>query len=112
MKVDVHFNNGVLDRPSNENGYTNKSEMGQEPSEHAYEQICLRQDSDTGGIVSSSQKKLDNTSDRRYIRYMLCLPVRDTHSLQADIEKSSRIIDDAIKTIINFVITIFRYICF
>lgn len=111
MKVDVHFNNGVLDRPLNENGYTNKSEMGQEPSEHAYEQICLRQDSDTGGIVSSSQKKLDNTSDRRYIRYMLCLPVRDTHSLQADIEKSSRIIDD-IKTIINFAITIFQYICF
>ncbi|XP_006615572.1 uncharacterized protein LOC102672576 isoform X1 [Apis dorsata] len=64
VKVDVHFNNGVLDRPSNENGYTNKLEMGQEPPEHAYEQICLRQDSDTGGIVNNPQKKLDNASDR------------------------------------------------
>ncbi|CAK9821731.1 hypothetical protein ANTRET_LOCUS405 [Anthophora retusa] len=67
VKVDVHINNGVLDRPSSGNGYTAKSEMVREPSEHAYEQICLRQDTENGGGVSSATpKKLpdNNTSDR------------------------------------------------
>ncbi|OAD57023.1 hypothetical protein WN48_02822, partial [Eufriesea mexicana] len=71
VKVDVHFNNGVLDRPSSRNGYTAKSinreqsEMVREPSEHAYEQICLRQDSETGDVVATQQKKMpDNASDR------------------------------------------------
>lgn len=68
VKVDVHFNNGVLDRSSGENGYTTKAEMTREPSEHAYEQICLRQDPETAGIVASPQRKvqIDNVSDRRY----------------------------------------------
>ncbi|XP_071856414.1 espin protein forked isoform X3 [Bombus fervidus] len=66
VKVDVHFNNGVLDRSSGENGYTTKAEMTREPSEHAYEQICLRQDPETAGIVASPQRKvqIDNVSDR------------------------------------------------
>ncbi|XP_017789310.1 PREDICTED: espin [Habropoda laboriosa] len=41
--------------------------MVREPSEHAYEQICLRQDTDTGGGSNPgvTQKKLpDNASDR------------------------------------------------
>ncbi|XP_033353719.1 uncharacterized protein LOC117235623 isoform X4 [Bombus vosnesenskii] len=70
VKVDVHFNNGVLDRSSGENGYTTKAEMTREPSEHAYEQICLRQDPETAGIVASPQRKvqIDNVSDRSFAK--------------------------------------------
>ncbi|XP_068968513.1 FK506-binding protein 5 isoform X2 [Bombus flavifrons] len=70
VKVDVHFNNGVLDRSSSENGYTTKAEMTREPSEHAYEQICLRQDPETAGIVASQQRKvqIDNVSDRSFAK--------------------------------------------
>ncbi|XP_033304972.1 uncharacterized protein LOC117208160 isoform X4 [Bombus bifarius] len=70
VKVDVHFNNGVLDRSSGENGYTTKAEMTREPSEHAYEQICLRQDPETAGIVTSPQRKvqIDNVSDRSFAK--------------------------------------------
>ncbi|XP_048270578.1 uncharacterized protein LOC100651871 isoform X4 [Bombus terrestris] len=70
VKVDVHFNNGVLDRSSGENGYTTKAEMTREPSEHAYEQICLRQDAETAGIVASPQRKvqIDNVSDRSFAK--------------------------------------------
>lgn len=70
MKVDVHFNNGVLERPSGENDcQTTKAEIAREPPEHAYEQICLRQDPDiSGGNVTNSQRKTqhaDNATDRR-----------------------------------------------
>ncbi|XP_053986968.1 uncharacterized protein LOC128880669 [Hylaeus volcanicus] len=74
VKVDVHINNGVLDRPTAGNGYASKPEAAREPFEHAYEQICLRQDTEPG---TAAQKRLpDNASDgsrsqktdRRYSR--------------------------------------------
>ena len=71
VKVDVHFNNGVLERSPGENGYqtTGKAEIAREPPEHAYEQICLRQDPDiSGGNVTNTQRKTqhaDNATDRR-----------------------------------------------
>ncbi|XP_029046225.2 hepatoma-derived growth factor-related protein 2 isoform X2 [Osmia bicornis bicornis] len=78
VKVDVHINNGLLDRPSSGNGYAVKSDMVRESSEHAYEQICLRQESEAAGVPAAlAQKKLsDNASDgsrcrkadRRYSR--------------------------------------------
>ncbi|KAK9296823.1 hypothetical protein QLX08_009236 [Tetragonisca angustula] len=70
VKVDVHFNNGVLERSPGENGYqtTGKAEIAREPPEHAYEQICLRQDPDiSGGNVTNTQRKTqhaDNATDR------------------------------------------------
>ncbi|XP_076161356.1 espin protein forked isoform X2 [Ptiloglossa arizonensis] len=75
VKVDVHINNGVLDRPTSGNGYAAKSEAIREPYEHAYEQICLRQEPEATG--TAAQKRLpDNASDgsrsqktdRRYSR--------------------------------------------
>ncbi|XP_076233099.1 espin protein forked [Calliopsis andreniformis] len=77
VKVDVHINNGVLERPSSGNGYSTKSEIVAEPSEHAYEQICLRQEPNAGEAPTIGQKRLpDNASDgscsrktdRRYSR--------------------------------------------
>ncbi|XP_076626567.1 espin protein forked isoform X1 [Colletes latitarsis] len=74
VKVDVHINNGVLDRPTSGNGYATKSEAVREPYEHAYEQICLRQDPEA---ATAGQKRVpDNASDgsrsqktdRRYSR--------------------------------------------
>lgn len=69
MKVDVHFNNGVLERSAGENGYqTSKAEIAREPTEHAYEQICLRQDIPdiSGGNLTNTQRKTqDNATDRR-----------------------------------------------
>ncbi|XP_017887256.1 espin-like isoform X2 [Ceratina calcarata] len=76
VKVDVHINNGVLDRPSGGNGYAAKPEIARDPTEHAYEQICLRQEPETGAVANSPQKKpLENSdrsrsrkTDRRYSR--------------------------------------------
>nr|XP_034194435.1 hepatoma-derived growth factor-related protein 2 isoform X2 [Osmia lignaria]XP_034194437.1 hepatoma-derived growth factor-related protein 2 isoform X2 [Osmia lignaria]XP_034194438.1 hepatoma-derived growth factor-related protein 2 isoform X2 [Osmia lignaria] len=77
VKVDVHINNGLLDRPSSGNGYAVKSDMVRESSEHAYEQICLRQEPEAAGVAALAQKKFsDNASDgsrcrkadRRYSR--------------------------------------------
>ncbi|KOX80036.1 hypothetical protein WN51_06450, partial [Melipona quadrifasciata] len=70
VKVDVHINNGILERSPGENGYqTTKAEIAREPPEHAYEQICLRQDPDiSGGNVTNTQRKTqhaDNATDRR-----------------------------------------------
>lgn len=71
MKVDVHFNNAVLERSLGENGYqtTKATEIAREPPEHAYEQICLRQDPDiSAGNLTNSQRKTqhaDNATDRR-----------------------------------------------
>ncbi|XP_076675302.1 espin protein forked isoform X2 [Andrena cerasifolii] len=77
VKVDVHINNGALDRPSSGNGYVAKSEMARDTTEHAYEQICLRQEPENGGVAITGQKRLpDNPpdsgrcrkNDRRYSR--------------------------------------------
>ncbi|KAM0734998.1 hypothetical protein ACS0PU_011111 [Formica fusca] len=77
VKVDVHINNnGFVGRPHPSNGHAARSELAREPSEHAYEQICVRQE-ETGSVSSSSRKKpADNASDssrsrktdRRYSR--------------------------------------------
>ncbi|XP_025156038.1 espin isoform X2 [Harpegnathos saltator] len=78
VKVDVHINNGGFNRSLHPgNGHAARSEIApRESSEHAYEQICVRQE-ETGSVGSSSRKKLaDNTSDssrsrktdRRYSR--------------------------------------------
>ncbi|XP_032666801.1 espin isoform X2 [Odontomachus brunneus] len=77
VKVDVHINNGGFNRPHPSNGHAARSEIApREASEHAYEQICVRQE-ETGSVGSSSRKKpADNTSDssrsrktdRRYSR--------------------------------------------
>ncbi|XP_020288733.1 espin [Pseudomyrmex gracilis] len=76
VKVDVHINNGgYVGRPHAGNGHAARSEIARESSEHAYEQICVRQE-ETGSVSSSSRKKTDNASDssrsrktdRRYSR--------------------------------------------
>ncbi|XP_029175810.1 espin [Nylanderia fulva] len=77
VKVDVHINNnGFVGRPHPSNGHAARSELAREPSEHAYEQICVRQE-ETSSVSSSSRKKAaDNASDssrsrktdRRYSR--------------------------------------------
>ncbi|XP_043677429.1 espin isoform X2 [Vespula pensylvanica] len=77
VKVDVHINNGSFGKTHTGNGHTGRSEIMREaPSEHAYEQICLRQE-ETSSVGSSSNKKvIDNASDssrsrktnRRYSR--------------------------------------------
>ncbi|KMQ89239.1 muscle m-line assembly protein unc-89, partial [Lasius niger] len=77
VKVDVHINNnGFVGKPHPSNGHAARSELAREPSEHAYEQICVRQE-ETGSVNSSSRKKpADNASDssrsrktdRRYSR--------------------------------------------
>lgn len=66
VKVDVHINNnGFVGRPHPSNGHAARSELAREPSEHAYEQICVRQE-ETGSVNSSSRKKpADNASDSR-----------------------------------------------
>ncbi|XP_051158773.1 espin isoform X2 [Leptopilina boulardi] len=75
VKVDVHINNGTYKPISN--GHSIRSDsIIKDSSEHAYEQICLRQE-ENDSVSSSFQKKLsDNTSDgsrsrktdRRYSR--------------------------------------------
>ncbi|XP_011863377.1 PREDICTED: espin [Vollenhovia emeryi] len=77
VKVDVHINNGgFVGRPHTGNGHAARSEIARESSDHAYEQICVRQE-ETSSVSSSSRKKpADNTSDssrsrktdRRYSR--------------------------------------------
>ncbi|XP_039312247.1 espin isoform X2 [Solenopsis invicta] len=70
VKVDVHINNGgFVGRPHPGNGHAARSEIARESSDHAYEQICVRQE-ETSSVSSSSRKKpADNTSDsRRYSR--------------------------------------------
>ncbi|XP_012542288.2 espin [Monomorium pharaonis] len=77
VKVDVHINNGgFVGRSHPGNGHAARSEIAREPSDHAYEQICVRQE-ETSSVSSSSRKKpADNTSDssrsrktdRRYSR--------------------------------------------
>ncbi|XP_018342594.1 PREDICTED: espin isoform X1 [Trachymyrmex septentrionalis] len=77
VKVDVHINNGgFVGRPHPGNGHAARSEIARESSDHAYEQICVRQE-ETSSVSSSSRKKpVDNTSDssrsrkidRRYSR--------------------------------------------
>ncbi|KAF7387751.1 hypothetical protein HZH66_010518 [Vespula vulgaris] len=66
VKVDVHINNGSFGKTHTGNGHTGRSEIMREaPSEHAYEQICLRQE-ETSSVGSSSNKKvIDNASDSR-----------------------------------------------
>ncbi|XP_076386984.1 espin protein forked isoform X1 [Megachile rotundata] len=77
VKVDVHVNDALLDRPSSGNGYAVKSDMVRESTEHAYEQICLRQEPEVAGVATLARKKAaDNASDgsrsrkpdRRYSR--------------------------------------------
>nr|XP_034194446.1 hepatoma-derived growth factor-related protein 2 isoform X6 [Osmia lignaria] len=69
VKVDVHINNGLLDRPSSGNGYAVKSDMVRESSEHAYEQICLRQEPEAAGVAALAQKKFsDNASDGSFAK--------------------------------------------
>ncbi|XP_015175204.1 PREDICTED: probable serine/threonine-protein kinase mps1 isoform X2 [Polistes dominula] len=78
VKVDVHINNGgSFGKTHPGNGHTGRTEITREtPSEHAYEQICLRQE-ETSSVGSSGNKKIiDNASDssrsrktnRRYSR--------------------------------------------
>ncbi|RLU21115.1 hypothetical protein DMN91_005488 [Ooceraea biroi] len=77
VKVDVHINNGgFVGRPHPSNGHAARSEIAKEPQDHAYEQICVRQE-EIGNVGSSSRKKsTDNVSDssrsrktdRRYSR--------------------------------------------
>ncbi|XP_071569072.1 uncharacterized protein F isoform X2 [Temnothorax nylanderi] len=78
VKVDVHINNGggFVGRPHTGNGHAARSEIARESSDHAYEQICVRQE-ETSSVSSSSRKKpADNASDssrsrktdRRYSR--------------------------------------------
>lgn len=77
VKVDVHINNGgFVGRPHPGNGHAARSEIARESSDHAYEQICVRQE-ETSSVSSASRKKpVDNTSDssrsrktdRRYSR--------------------------------------------
>nr|XP_012216328.1 PREDICTED: espin isoform X1 [Linepithema humile] len=76
VKVDVHINNNGFGRTHPGNGHAARSEIAREPAEHAYEQICVRQE-ETGSVGSSSRKKpTDNVSDssrsrktdRRYSR--------------------------------------------
>ncbi|KAI4502878.1 hypothetical protein M0802_001922 [Mischocyttarus mexicanus] len=79
LKVDVHINNGgSFGKTHPGNGHTGRPEINREPpSEHAYEQICLRQE-ETSSVGSSSANKkiIDNASDssrsrkanRRYSR--------------------------------------------
>lgn len=67
VKVDVHINNGGFARPHPANGHAARAEIApaRESSEHAYEQICVRQE-ETGSVGSSSRKKPpDNASDSR-----------------------------------------------
>lgn len=66
VKVDVHINNGgFVGRPHPGNGHAARSEIARESSDHAYEQICVRQE-ETSSVSSSSRKKpVDNTSDSR-----------------------------------------------
>lgn len=67
MKVDVHINNGGFSRPHAGNGHATRSEVvPRETSEHAYEQICVRQE-EIGSVVGSSSRKkpADNVSDSR-----------------------------------------------
>ncbi|XP_043480070.1 espin isoform X2 [Leptopilina heterotoma] len=76
VKVDVHINNGTYKPISN--GHSIRSDsIIKDTSEHAYEQICLRQEENDSSVSSSFQKKLsDNASDgsrsrktdRRYSR--------------------------------------------
>ncbi|CAL7948042.1 unnamed protein product [Xylocopa violacea] len=56
VKVDVHINNAI---PVDRSG---KQETVREPSEHTYEQICLRQDPEIGS--APPKKQPDNASDR------------------------------------------------
>ncbi|KAL0112806.1 hypothetical protein PUN28_012220 [Cardiocondyla obscurior] len=77
VKVDVHINNGgFVGRPHTGNGHAARSEIARESTDHAYEQICVRQE-ETSSVSSSSRKKpADNASDssrsrkidRRYSR--------------------------------------------
>lgn len=69
VKVDVHINNnGFVGRPHPSNGHAARSsaDLAREPTEHAYEQICVRQE-ETSSVSSSSRKKptTDNASDSR-----------------------------------------------
>ncbi|XP_033228607.1 espin isoform X2 [Belonocnema kinseyi] len=75
VKVDVHINNGTY-KPINNGNSIRSDSIIKDSSEHAYEQICLRQE-ENDSVSSSSQKKLsDNNSDgsrsrktdRRYSR--------------------------------------------
>lgn len=61
VKVDVHINNnGGFGHSAN--GHAARSEIvPREPSEHAYEQICIRQEE----IDSGEKKSNDNVSDSR-----------------------------------------------
>lgn len=58
MKVDVHINNGSCKTNGNAN-----SDLIKDNGEHAYEQICLRQESDS---VTSKKNSDNNGSDERY----------------------------------------------
>lgn len=66
VKVDVHINNGgFVGRPHTGNGHAARTEIARESSDHAYEQICVRQE-ETSSVSSSSRKKpADNASDSR-----------------------------------------------
>ena len=59
----------LTDRPVG-NGYVAKSEMARDTTEHAYEQICLRQEPETGGVAITGQKRLpENPADSRWVTY-------------------------------------------
>ncbi|XP_034952137.1 nucleolar protein dao-5 isoform X2 [Chelonus insularis] len=73
VKVDVHINNGSIKSVSNGNSI--KSDVIKEP-DHAYEQICIRQD-ETESVKSGSNKKFSDdasessrsrTTGRRFSR--------------------------------------------
>ncbi|XP_076228509.1 espin protein forked isoform X3 [Nomia melanderi] len=73
VKVDVHINNG--DRPASGNCYAVKSEIVRDTSEHAYEQIGSRQESEAVGAVArkrlpenASEDSRSRKTDRRYSR--------------------------------------------
>ncbi|XP_071569076.1 uncharacterized protein F isoform X5 [Temnothorax nylanderi] len=70
VKVDVHINNGggFVGRPHTGNGHAARSEIARESSDHAYEQICVRQE-ETSSVSSSSRKKpADNASDSSLLK--------------------------------------------
>ena len=67
VKVDVHVNNGTYKPMGNGSASSLRSEAAKDSgSEHAYEQICIRQDEHGSPKYAGSHKKLaDNASDGR-----------------------------------------------
>ncbi|KAG7197797.1 hypothetical protein KM043_001611 [Ampulex compressa] len=81
VKVDVHANEAALERPPTGNGFAHRPEIGRDAPEHAYEQICPRQEDGAplpapAAATALHKKPPDNVSDtsrsrktdRRYSR--------------------------------------------